>query len=259
MMARQPRLETRDAPAAAPQMPAIIGGDIGVYIKWALVLQEQLAHVQGERASLAQQVMSLKQDNQTLREALEKGVSSAVPASAALDAAAAGSAEAAAGSAEASEVPDTSVSDRALRSSGPPAAAEAKPEPPIRSGDSAGGATRRSARAPANPFCPPPKEEASVSSPPAPEGAPPPASPAAAAVAAAAAAAGKRGLPGTPPPLDPFSSPNLRYLASFLDQPGQNEQGELFGDEAKPPAKLQRVANTSKTMNRFDRLAATRA
>ena len=235
-------------------MPAIIGGDIGVYIKWALVLQEQLAHVQGERASLAQQVMSLKQDNQTLREALEKGVSSAVPASAALDAAAAGSAEA-------SEVPDTSVSDRALRSSGPPAAAEAKPEPPIRSGDgdSAGGSTRRSARAPANPFCPPPKEEVPMSfSTPAPEGTPPPASPAAAAVAAAAAAAGKRGLPGTPP-LDPFSSPNLRYLASFLDQPGQNGQGELFGDEAKPPAKLQRVANTSKTMNRFDRLAATRA
>ena len=71
------------------QLPPVLGGDGGVYIKWALVLQEQLAHVQGERAGLAEQVAGLKLENEQLRQALEAGntagtAASATPGAAAL-------------------------------------------------------------------------------------------------------------------------------------------------------------------------------
>ena len=84
MLSRQPRLESRDgngAGGAAGQPPGpyhphmmaqqpMLGGDVGVYIKWALLLQEQLDHVQGERAKLQQQVTLLQGENQQLRSAL---------------------------------------------------------------------------------------------------------------------------------------------------------------------------------------------
>lgn len=76
MLSRQPRLETRDPPSAASQQPydphmmsqtPMIGGDMGVYVKWALLLQEQLDHVQGERTKLQEHVTQLQIENQQLQ------------------------------------------------------------------------------------------------------------------------------------------------------------------------------------------------
>lgn len=96
-----------------------------------------------------------------------------------------------------------------------------------------------------------------------------------AAASAPAGAAQKRRLEMQPPggvqPPSPFSSPNLRFLAGFLDAPGLppaqgapqpwshaergREEGKL---PAAAPAKLQRGANTAKTISRFDRLSSSR-
>ena len=76
MLSRQPRLETREAPGGASQQPyhphmlpqaPMLGGDMGVYVKWALLLQEQLDHVSTERTKLEQHVTQLQIENQQLR------------------------------------------------------------------------------------------------------------------------------------------------------------------------------------------------
>lgn len=76
MLSRQPRLETREAPGGASQQPyhpnmfpqaPMLGSDMGVYVKWALLLQEQLDHVQTERAKLQQHVTQLQIENQQLQ------------------------------------------------------------------------------------------------------------------------------------------------------------------------------------------------
>jgi len=296
LMARQPRLETRDAPAAASQ-PPILGGDVGVYIKWALVLQEQLAHVQGERAGLAQQVVSLQQENERLRQTVEaSAASSATPlaatpgmaaAAAVPGAACADAASAASAVGDSVETLALSASDQASRS----ATAElALPNAlqPVQAESS--GAARRSARGAAAEAPPPaflpqalpqqgvqgtgvPQQVVTGAEPAALPGAIPapelrPAEGAAAGAAAsapaAAGAAQKRQLDAPP---SPFSSPNLRFLAGFLDAPGLQPSGgapPLWGhgeqgrEEGKLPgasqAKLQRGANTAKTISRFDNL-----
>ena len=74
------------------QLPPVLGGDVGVYIKWALILQEQLAHVQGERAGLAEQVAGLKRENEQLRQALDAGNTAGTATSAVLPSATPGAA-----------------------------------------------------------------------------------------------------------------------------------------------------------------------
>jgi len=304
LMARQPRLETRDAPAAAQSQlgvpPILGGGDVSVYIKWALVLQEQLAHVQGERAGLAQQVVSLKEENERLRQTLEAGgtATSATPGAAAADLTAANTAANAAvpgaACADAAAAAGDSVETLALSASDRTTTRSAAGEPALpgasgaeQGGDSSGGAARRSARgggaageAPsaAAAFLPPQQGVAApqgvvpqqgVVMEPAPAGSPPAAAGASAEAAGPSAGGGqKRPLAEEAPP-SPFSSPNLRFLAGFLDAPGMPSGGappQLWGhaerigaDDGKGPggggqAKLQRGANTAKAIGRFDRL-----
>ena len=263
------------------------------------MLQEQLAHVQGERAGLAQQVVSLKEENERLRQTLEAGgtATSATPGAAAADLTAANTAANAAvpgaACAEAAAAAGDSVETLALSASDRTTTRSAAGEPALpgasgaeQGGDSSGGAARRSARggaageAPsaAAAFLPPQQgvaapqgvvpqqgvvmEPALASSPPAAAGA--------SAEAAGPSAGGgqKRPLAEEAPP-SPFSSPNLRFLAGFLDAPGMPSGGappQLWGhaerigaDDGKGPggggqAKLQRGANTAKAIGRFDRL-----
>lgn len=292
LMARQPRLETRDTPAAASQLPPVLGGDGGVYIKWALVLQEQLAHVQGERAGLAEQVAGLKLENEQLRQALEAGntagtAASATPGAAALALPGASGADAASAEAgESAEAQAQSTSDRTRTRSAAlepalPAAKQAAPAP------SSGVATRSSgvglaregsAGAPpaAAAFAPPQpgvvsEAAALLGTTPAPAGAPAAAAGAGGAAASLGASSGgggrKRPL-SEEAPASPFSSPNLRFLAGFLDAPGLPPTGgallpaavwghaeRIGAEEGKGgPAKLQRGASTAKTLGSFDRL-----
>ena len=81
MLSRQPRLETRDAPGGSnpqpyhphmmPQQPGVLGADMGMYIKWALLLQEQLEQVQGEKAKLQEVVVQLQTEKLRARLGLE--------------------------------------------------------------------------------------------------------------------------------------------------------------------------------------------
>lgn len=284
LMARQPRLETRDAPAAASQLPPILGGEVGVYIKWALVLQEQLAHVQGERAGLAEQVVSLKLENEQLRQALEAGTAtSATPGAAATAPGACADAASAAG--DSVETLALSASDRITTRSA--AVEPALPGALQAEQAESSGVARRSARGsgaeapPAAAAFLPPQQGVAVpqqgvvteaaalhGATPAPAGSPPAAAGAGAEAGTSAGGAQKRPLSEEAPP-SPFSSPNLRFLAGFLDAPGMPSGGappQLWGhaerigaDDGKGPggggqAKLQRGANTAKAIGRFDRL-----
>lgn len=75
LMSRSPRLESRDGNGSSTFFPPtayhpslmLASTELGVYIKWALLLQEHLEQVQAERAGLAQQCSRLQTDNQALR------------------------------------------------------------------------------------------------------------------------------------------------------------------------------------------------
>jgi len=74
---RSPRLETRDGSSNAILPPSayhpsvmIASTELGVYVKWALLLQEQLELVRGEHAVLLQHCERLQVDNQLLRKKL---------------------------------------------------------------------------------------------------------------------------------------------------------------------------------------------
>ena len=327
LMARQPRLETRDSAAAAAcaprteptrrtrhaprrrrldstphprhshprhtltlvdvrrsQLPPILGGDAGGYRKWALVLQEQLAHGQGERAGVAQQVVSLKQENEQLRQALETGTAtSATPGAAAPDAAAPAVPASASAAGDSAETLVLSASDRITTRSTAvelalPGASQAE------SRRSARGAAAEAPPAAAA-FLPPQRgvapqqgvpQQGVVSEPaalhsatPAPAGSPTAAAGLGRAAGSSAGGGQKRPLSEEEAP-SPFSSPNLRFLAGFLDAPGMQPSGgappQLWGhaeragaDEGRGAggggqAKLQRGASTAKTIGRFDRL-----
>jgi hypothetical protein len=255
-----------------------------VYIKWALVLQEQLAHVQGERAGLAQQVVSLKQENEQLRQALETGTAtSATPGAAAPDAAAPAVPASASAAGDSAETLVLSASDRITTRSTAvelalPGASQAE------SRRSARGAAAEAPPAAAA-FLPPQRgvapqqgvpQQGVVSEPaalhsatPAPAGSPTAAAGLGSAAGSSAGEGQKRPLSEEEAP-SPFSSPNLRFLAGFLDAPGMQPSGgappQLWGhaeragaDEGRGAggggqAKLQRGASTAKTIGRFDRL-----
>jgi len=75
IMSRSPRLESRESGSSLPPTayhPSLMlaSTELGVYIKWALLLQEHLEHVQGERAGLVQQCSRLQADNHMLRRML---------------------------------------------------------------------------------------------------------------------------------------------------------------------------------------------
>merc|ERR1711920_622192 len=67
LMSRSPRLETNSGSNSSTLPPTayhpslmLASTELGVYIKWALLLQEQLEHVQAERAGLAQHCSRLQ-------------------------------------------------------------------------------------------------------------------------------------------------------------------------------------------------------
>lgn len=77
LMSRSPRLETNSGSNSSTLPPTayhpslmLASTELGVYIKWALLLQEQLEHVQAERAGLAQHCSRLQTDNHQLRRML---------------------------------------------------------------------------------------------------------------------------------------------------------------------------------------------
>lgn len=77
LMSRSPRLETNSGSNSSTLPPTayhpslmLASTELGVYIKWALLLQEQLEHVQAERAGLAQHCSRLQTDNHMLRRML---------------------------------------------------------------------------------------------------------------------------------------------------------------------------------------------
>ena len=211
-----------------------------MYIKWALVLQEQLAHVQGERAGLAEQVVSLKLENEQLRQALEAGTAtSATPGAAATAPGACADAASAAG--DSVETLALSASDRITTRSA--AVEPALPGALQAEQAESSGVARRSARGsgaeapPAAAAFLPPQQGVAVpqqgvvteaaalhGATPAPAGSPPAAAGAGAEAGTSAGGAQKRPLSEEAPP-SPFSSPNLRFLAGFLDAPGLQPGG----------------------------------
>ena len=70
-----PRLQDSKDSSAAGNLPptayhpsmVLASNEVGVYVKWALLLQEQLDHVQTERAKLQQHVTQLQIENQQLQ------------------------------------------------------------------------------------------------------------------------------------------------------------------------------------------------
>merc|ERR1711920_696352 len=77
LMSRSPRLETNSGSNSSTLLPTayhpslmLASTELGVYIKRALLLQEQLEHVQAERAGLAQHCSRLQTDNHMLRRML---------------------------------------------------------------------------------------------------------------------------------------------------------------------------------------------
>tara|TARA_B100000524_G_scaffold304628_1_gene179705 strand:+ start:290 stop:460 length:171 start_codon:yes stop_codon:yes gene_type:complete len=46
--------------------------ELGVYVKWALLLQEKLEQMQTHRTTLKEHVMKVQQENLMLRQALHK-------------------------------------------------------------------------------------------------------------------------------------------------------------------------------------------
>merc|ERR1719382_1012145 len=71
---RQPRLENEGGAALPPTAyhpsTMLASTELGVYVKWALLLQEQLEHVQGERRALMQRCLKLEAENEWCRAAL---------------------------------------------------------------------------------------------------------------------------------------------------------------------------------------------
>lgn len=77
LVSQQPRLESRDVSSSAGNLPSsayhplmLASSELGVYVKWALLLQEQLEHVQADRTALTQQCTKFQTENQRLRKAL---------------------------------------------------------------------------------------------------------------------------------------------------------------------------------------------
>lgn len=282
LMARQPRLETRGTSTASQQLQPPVGVDPGVYIKWALVLQEQLAHVNGERIGLAQEVVRLKQEVGRLSKALEATASVAqvvhAPSSAAT--AVTENLSELASRSTSSGSDDVQVSrTRELRST---SAHQVSGKEVSESGASKqeaseiGGDVPRSSRR-AN-------HDASLSALLLRQGVV--ADPDRSVIIEPSLSAASKLLPAeskdfppltgnmraheVPPPHhesgtpdSPFSSPNLRFLANFLDAPAAPDTCQIppARDTSVDalPAKIQRRANTSNTAKTFDRLLPTRS
>jgi len=72
-----PASRVASLPASAFNHPAMMiastgAVELGVYVKWALLLQEQLEAVQAERVAVLQRCLKLQADNQLLRQTLQE-------------------------------------------------------------------------------------------------------------------------------------------------------------------------------------------
>jgi hypothetical protein len=73
-----PRLQDSKDSSAAGNLPptayhpsmVLASNEVGVYVKWALLLQEQLEILQNDRRSLFEQALALRADNRLLRKTL---------------------------------------------------------------------------------------------------------------------------------------------------------------------------------------------
>ena len=74
----QPRLDERGGGASdfggEHCLPSSMAAntELGVYVKWALLLQEKLEQMQTHRTTLKEHVMKVQQENLMLRQALHK-------------------------------------------------------------------------------------------------------------------------------------------------------------------------------------------
>ena len=236
-MATQPRLA--GGPGNQMEQAAMISGgpDSGAYVKWALLLQDQLEKTQNERAWIVQQCLRLQAENQQLRLSLFE------------------------------ENPTKFATHSQCLPMEPRVANSAAAEPP---------------RVPPPMPAPAPAPARSASSvehdrwvdalhlpplQPASDGKSPATQPATAATATAAGATSAGAEGASPAPADMLNTPNLRLLASFLDERDDRTRGtsemshepRVADRPNEPrPTKFQRTQRApGRVGTSFDQLAST--